>query len=577
MLNKNEIRRNEDVIWRINETIRKALYFVTHGALAFDTKTSFVLAYSAYVALQNGIETVDDLLTHIESKVSEQRALFVKSIGVDKLGIVFHLTGKFSVDDLRDYMRACPKDVYGKSAGLFETPESISKLALRILDAKSGESVADFGSGFGDFLTLAAGQVKDNPLYGVEINTDASEISTIRTELFSGNATIELGDMFTTPEDKKFDKIFSNYPLRQDLTRKGEEYLNLLVNRLPDVRIRRCSNWVFNCLLLDHLTDNGKAVAIMTNGDAWSQSDREIRRHLINSGLIEAVVALPSGLFSFATIATTLIVFSKGNKSIRMIDASNFSERGGISRRIDILPDSSVERIVTLLTEDGEHATSVDQKKLQKNEYAIYPPRYLNAVEIKEGVEFGSLMKRVTRGTQLMGAKLAELTSDVPTNTRYLNVKNIQDGLISEDLPYLKELDPKLDKYCIGNGNLLLSKTGGPFFKVAVAEVEAGKKLLGSDNLFIIELDENKVNPYFLKAFFDSEIGIAALASITVGNALPIISVESLKKLTVPLPSMESQNMIANRYQAKMDEIKVLRLKLQRAQNELREIFEEVD
>ena len=576
MLNKNENRRIDDVAWKIKAVLREALKYVAHGVSEFDANTCFVLAYSAYVALRNGIENVDDLLAHIESKVSERRALFVKSIGVDKLGIVFHLTREFNADDFRDYMRACPKDNYGKSAGLFETPESVSKLALRILDAKSGESVADFGSGVGDFLTLAAGQVKDSPLYGVEINTVANEISAIRMELFSDNATIELGDMFATPEDKKFDKIFSNYPFRQDLTRKGEEYLNLLVNRLPDVRIVRRSDWIFNCLLLDHLTDKGKAVAIMTNGDAWNQTDREIRRYFINSGLIEAVVALPAGLFERTAIATTLIVFSRGNKSIRMIDATNFSERGGISRRIDILPDSSVDRIVKLLTEDDEHAATIDPKKLQENDYAIYPPRYLNAVEFKDGVEFGSVMKRVTRGTQLMGDKLAELTSDVPTNTRYLNVTNIQNGMISGDLPYLKPLDSKLDKYCVGNRNLIISKNWSSF-KIAVAEVEEGKKILGSGNLFIVELDESKVNPYFLKAFFDSEIGATVLASIAVGNVLPVIPVESLKKLTVPLPPMDRQNEIARRYQAKTDEIKVLQLRLQKAQNELREIFEEVD
>ncbi len=552
-----------------------ALRYVDHGVSAVDAKTCFVLAYSAYVALLNGIENVDDLLTHIESKVSERRAMFVKSIGVDKLSIVFHLTQKFSADDFRDYMYANPRNDGWRDAEQ-ETPESVSKLALRILDVKPGERVADFGSGFGDFLTLAAGQVKDNPLYGVEINTDASEISTIRTELFSGNATIELGDMFALTEDKKFDKIFSNYPFKGNLTRKGEEYLDLLRNRLPDARIGRRTDWIFNCLLIDHLTDKGKAVAIMTNGDAWNQGDREIRRYFISNGLIEAVVALPPRLFAYMGIATTLIVFSRGNKSVRMIDASNFSERDGIIRRVDLLPDSSVDRIVKLLTEDGEHAATVDLKKLQENDYAIYPPRYLNAVEFEDGVEFGSLMKRITRGTQLMGDKLVELTSDVPTNTRYLNVRNIQDGMISEDLPYLKELDPKLDKYCVGNGNLLISKTGRPF-KVAVAEVEAGKKLLGSDNLFIIELDESKVNPYFLKAFFDSEIGATVLASIAVGNALPIISVESLKKLTVPLPPMDKQDEIAKRYLAKADEIKVLQLRLQKAQNELREIFEEVD
>ena len=35
---------------------------------------------------------------------------------------------------------------------------------------------------------------------------------------------------------------------------------------------------------------------------------------------------------------------------------------------------------------------------------------------------------------------------------------NIQDGIISDDLPYLKEMNPKYEKYCIKNGSLVISK-----------------------------------------------------------------------------------------------------------------------
>ena len=153
---------------------------------------------------------------------------------------------------------------------------------------------------------------------------------------------------------------------------------------------------------------------------------------------------------------------------------------------------------------------------------------------------------------------------------------NMQNGAISGDLPYLKRLDPKLEKYCIRNGNLLLSKNGSPF-KVAVAEIEEGRKLLGNGNLLIIELDESKVNPYFMLAFFDSEMGIAALKSIAVGSVIQHVSLESLKKLTVPLPSLKEQKEIAVRYQAKVDEIKMLQLRLQKAQNELKSVFGEVE
>ena len=90
---------------------------------------------------------------------------------------------------------------------------------------------------------------------------------------------------------------------------------------------------------------------------------------------------------------------------------------------------------------------------------------------------------------------------------QYLMLANIKDGVIDKELPYINEIAPKYEKYCLRNNCLLLSKNGYPF-KVAVAQVEEGKKILGNGNLYIIELDQSKVNPYYLQAFFESEQGL---------------------------------------------------------------------
>ena len=52
----------------------------------------------------------------------------------------------------------------------------------------------------------------------------------------------------------------------------------------------------------------------------------------------------------------------------------------------------------------------------------------------------------------------------------------------------------RFEKYCIKNNSLILSKNGAPF-KIAIADVKAGKKLLANGNLYIIELDESKADP----------------------------------------------------------------------------------
>ncbi len=548
---------------------------LTRGMIPANPQQSFVFVYLAYVALTNKIDNNDELLIFIEDEISEQRAVFLKKIAGENIEIAIQLSKAFSEKDLLSYLLVYPRACTGKISVEYGTPESISKLALRILDIKEQERVADFGSGYGDFITLAAEEHEKNSFYGIELNPYSHEISKIRTGLFAENTELELGDMFAISADRKFEKIFSNYPFGMRLAhlQEGIDYIEDLQKRMPEIKRATSSDWIFNSLIFDHLTESGKAVAVMTNGSTWNSIDQKIRESFIKGGYIETVIALPEKLFEFTNIPTTMIVLSRGNKKVRLVDATALCEQG---RRQNVITDENIDRIISLLNEDSDETITVDLKTLQKNEFVLNPSRYIEKiVEIEDGVEFGSLMKRITRGAPLKASELDEMVSEKPTDTQYLMLANIQIGIISKDLPYLKELDSKFDKYCIRNRNLLLSKNGAPF-KVAVAEVEEGRKILGNGNLFIIELDEEKVNPYFIKAFFDSEVGETVLKSIVVGASIPNISAVSLKKLIVPLPSMEKQNEIADLYRAKQDEIKMMQLKIQKAQNDLRGIFGKV-
>ena len=104
--------------------------------------------------------------------------------------------------------------------------------------------------------------------------------------------------------------------------------------------------------------------------------------------------------------------------------------------------------------------------------------------------------------------------------------------------------------------------------------MKEGQRILANANLYIIELDETKVNPYFIKAFLDSEQGHAVLKNISVGATIPNIGVEKLKKMEIPLPAMKEQERIAQKYQATLDEIAVINLRLEKAVNKLHHIFD---
>lgn len=53
------------------------------------------------------------------------------------------------------------------------------------------------------------------------------------------------------------------------------------------------------------------------------------------------------------------------------------------------------------------------------------------------------------------------------------------------------------------------------------------------------------------------------------------IPVEGLKRIMIPLPLMEVQNELDEKYMIKMDEVKVLRYRLSKVTDELRNIYEE--
>lgn len=350
----------------------------------------------------------------------------------------------------------------------------------------------------------------------------------------------------------------------------GNQYLEQLEKRIPSVSKVTSSDWLFNSLMVDMLSEDGKAVGIMTNGSTWNQSDSAIRSYFIENGLIECVIALPARLFAGTAIATSMIVFSRNNKGVRLVDASELFVEG---RRVNELSYENIFLIINATKNDSDISMYVSVEQLRDNDYVLSMNRYI-VHDVADGMAFGDVIKRITRGAQLNAKALDEITTTVPTDMQYLMLANIKNGLIDKELPYLKSIDKKNDKYCLSNHCLILSKNGYPY-KIAVAEVKEGQRILGNGNLYIIELDEEKADPYYLAAFFVSEQGTAALRSITVGATIPNIGVEQLTKLVIPIPSIEKQKEIADKYKTVKDEITMLQLKLEKAKNRMAHIIEE--
>ena len=153
----------------------------------------------------------------------------------------------------------------------------------------------------------------------------------------------------------------------------------------------------------------------------------------------------------------------------------------------------------------------------------------------------------------------------------YLSPGNIVNGEISDDLTGMKEI-PK-GAPVLEDGDLVLLRTGAPN-KVAVFEGRFDKPVIASSNLFICRLDKDKVNPWFLKSFFESADGERILNAVAVGTAIRSISRKALEELPVPCPPLERQQELASVYRAKLKEIGELEKKLRLLRRELGQVYE---
>lgn len=542
------------------------------GIMSGDNRSRYstILAYILYRAAKDKIKDLDSIelfesSCDVDSSIKMELDYYCHDIWpvLDRLKIY-----GFDEDKLLAYLLF--NNDLEDSIKEASTPRGILKFAAKILDVQENESVLELCSGKGNFFVELA-LLRENMKYtGIELSMANNFIANIRASVLERDISSVLSDAMTYKAENKADKLFANYPFLinvPDMENIVKDFVDF-----PDSIKRVSADWVFNLKLVEQMKYGGKAVAIMKNGTTWNSTDKKIREYFVENGLIEATVLLPAKLFPGTSIATTLVIFSHGNTNIKMIDAvENFTKEG----RRNVLSDNDISDILDLLQNDGKNSITISIKEIAENDYIINASRYLEkAPEIKDGVEIESIVKSITRGAQLRASDFDENKSNEPTDYKYIMLSNINDGdIYFTDNQYLKDIQPNLKKFCVRNNSIVLTKTGSADFKSAVVQVAEDTEILATGNMFILEIDETKANPYYVQALFDSELGRALFKSIYVGSAIPTISLEKLRKLEIPLLSPEEQNIIGEKYKEELERIADLKEKLETSREKLKRIY----
>ena len=241
----------------------------------------------------------------------------------------------------------------GKDGGTFYTPATVVQYMVEVLNPEPGEKkFLDPACGSGGMFVQAARYMhrhnanEDAQMqfrcYGVEKEPDTVKLAKMNLLLNNVRGEItEANSFYSDPYNAfgVFDYVMANPPFNVDevVLEKvaGDERFNTYgVPRNKSKTSKKGSdkketvpnaNYLWIGYFATALNDNGRAGLVMANSasDA-SGSEYEIRKKMIEDGIISQMVTLPSNMFSSVTLPATLWFFDKARKKkdeILFIDA----------------------------------------------------------------------------------------------------------------------------------------------------------------------------------------------------------------------------------------------------------------
>jgi type I restriction enzyme M protein len=364
-------------------------------------------------------------------------------------------------------------DAEGKKGGQFWTPECIVNLLAEMLQPYKGR-VYDGCCGSGGmfvqsekFVLNHQGNIKDLSIFGQESNPTTLRLAKMNLAIRGIDAKLELGDTFLNDKhpDLKADFVMANPPF--NISDWNGEQLRDDVRWKYGAPPLGNANYAWLQHFIHKLGPNGTAGIVLANGSMNSNSggEGEIRKNMIEAGVVDCMVALPSQLF-YNTMIPACLWFLARNKTnhkfrnrsneILFIDARKLGEMTNRRNRKLTAADIALisgtyhnwrnksgtlikdDSMKTMITSKANHSPSDNQKnqssdymdvpgfcksatmdEVRANNYVLMPGRYVGAEEVEDdGVLFEDKMNVLTAKLAEQFAKGAELEKTIRQNLK---------------------------------------------------------------------------------------------------------------------------------------------------------------
>lgn len=416
-------------------------------------------------------QLVDDAMTGVERDNPSLKGVLPKdyarpALNKERLGQLIDLISNIKVGDAESRSKDVLGRVYeyflsqfasaeGKKGGEFYTPRCVVKLLVEMLEPYRGRVYDPCCGSSGmfvqsvDFIRAHAkgngngGRAKgDISVYGQESNYTTWRLARMNLAIRGIDGQIAHGDTFHADRfpDLKADYILANPPFN--------------VSDWGGERLREDRRWEFGAPpagnanfawvqhIVHHLAPAGVAGFVLANGSMSSNQsgEGEIRKNLVEAGLVDCMVALPGQLFYSTQIPACLWFLARDRKNGKFRDRRGeilFIDARKLGRMVDRthreLTDEDIARIADTYhawrgeKEAGEYADapgfcrSATLEEVRKHGHVLTPGRYVGAEAQDEDEEpFAEKMRRLVARLGEQREEGAKLDAAIATNLKEL-------------------------------------------------------------------------------------------------------------------------------------------------------------
>ena len=292
----------------------------------------------------------------------------------------------------------------GKSKGQFYTPSEVSRIMAKVLgiglhNARASTTAYDPTCGSGSLLLKVAAEAGTHiTLEGQEMDVTTAGLARMNMILHDfPTASILTGNTLAEPKFKDgeqlrtYDFVVANPPFSVKTWSTGLTPDNDPWQRFAwGVPPAKQGDYAFLLHIIRSMKATGQGACILPHGVLFrGNAEAAIRRQLVRSGILKAVIGLPANLFYGTGIPACILVLDKAGAAERaangtgifMIDASKGFIKDGNKNR---LREQDIHRIVDTYRRQGDasrYARLVPLAEIAdaKNDFNLNLPRYIDA------------------------------------------------------------------------------------------------------------------------------------------------------------------------------------------------------